>query len=108
MLLKKEIDKVVDCIVKGYGPDRIILFGSYADGSATEYSDLDLLVVKDDNTPVVKRNRLVRSFLKEFLFQIDIIVKNNIEFDRLKNVVGTIVYAADKRGKIGLWKIILR
>ncbi|MCK5804430.1 MAG: nucleotidyltransferase domain-containing protein [Lentisphaeria bacterium] len=32
-------------IVQEFDPDRIILFGSYADGTATEDSDVDMLVV---------------------------------------------------------------
>lgn len=40
--------EVVRRIVAAVDPDRIILFGSYAQGTPREYSDLDLLVVKSD------------------------------------------------------------
>ena len=46
MITEAQIQAVVARIVAGYAPDRIILFGSYAYGTPTEDSDLDLLVLK--------------------------------------------------------------
>ena len=46
MISEKQIQAIVQRIVAGYQPDRIILFGSYAYGTPTEDSDLDLLVIK--------------------------------------------------------------
>ena len=46
MITEAQIQAVVARIVEGYAPDRIILFGSYAYGTPTEDSDLDLLVIK--------------------------------------------------------------
>ncbi len=49
MVTEEQIQEIVRRIVEGYAPDRIILFGSYAYGTPTEDSDLDLLVVKADD-----------------------------------------------------------
>lgn len=49
MVTEEQIQAIVRRIVQGYQPDRIILFGSYAYGTPTEDSDLDLLVVKADD-----------------------------------------------------------
>lgn len=38
-------------VVATYAPRRVILFGSHARGEATPDSDLDLLVVVDDDAP---------------------------------------------------------
>ena len=46
-LMLQTIDDVVERLVREYDPDRIILFGSRALGTATEDSDIDLLVVKE-------------------------------------------------------------
>ena len=43
LLLQKAVNKIVDL----YGPDEIILFGSYAKDKQHELSDIDLLVIKD-------------------------------------------------------------
>ena len=48
MISEEQIQAVVRRIVEGYAPDRIILFGSYAYGTPTEDSDLDLLVIKQN------------------------------------------------------------
>jgi len=44
-----EIMKFVYLVAEVSDPDRIILFGSYAYGDPNEKSDLDLLVIKNDN-----------------------------------------------------------
>jgi predicted nucleotidyltransferase len=41
----KDIQALADSIVKQFNPERIILFGSYAAGTAGPDSDVDLLVV---------------------------------------------------------------
>jgi predicted nucleotidyltransferase len=45
MLEPKRITELAERIVREYHPDRIILFGSHARGTATDGSDVDLLVV---------------------------------------------------------------
>lgn len=49
------LNGIVKKIVDGYHPDKIILFGSYAYGTPTEDSDIDLFIVKDDNRKRVDR-----------------------------------------------------
>ena len=45
MIQLKEIRGYADEIAREFAPDRIVLFGSYADGSAGDDSDVDLLVI---------------------------------------------------------------
>ena len=42
-----EIMQLVNLVAEITDPDKIILFGSYAYGSPTDKSDLDLLVIKN-------------------------------------------------------------
>jgi predicted nucleotidyltransferase len=55
---KEAIDLAVRRLVAVAKPKKVILFGSHADGTATEESDVDLLVVE----PVVpsKRQEMIR------------------------------------------------
>jgi len=46
MQKQKEIKKIIEQIVKGYKPEKIILFGSFASDKAKENSDVDLVVIK--------------------------------------------------------------
>jgi hypothetical protein len=45
---------LLDPVVDYFKPQRVILFGSRARGEATRDSDIDLLVVVDDDTPPEK------------------------------------------------------
>lgn len=45
MVQMTEIEAVCDSIAREFRPERIVLFGSYANGSATADSDVDLLVI---------------------------------------------------------------
>ena len=47
MVTRKEIQATCDEIVRKFAPLQVILFGSYAYGTPTEDSDVDLLVVMD-------------------------------------------------------------
>ena len=45
MISQIEIQAACDTIVREFAPEQVILFGSYAYGTPTEHSDVDLLVV---------------------------------------------------------------
>jgi predicted nucleotidyltransferase len=45
----KDIREIARQIVEHFGPQKVILFGSYAQGKPTRDSDVDLLVVMDTN-----------------------------------------------------------
>ena len=47
MVTKKDIQATCDDIVREFAPLQVILFGSYAYGTPTEDSDVDLLIVMD-------------------------------------------------------------
>jgi len=62
--IRKIITEILDRILKGYKPKKVILFGSYAYGEPTEDSDIDLLIIKNtDKRPIdrwVEIKRLLR------------------------------------------------
>ncbi|OGX91958.1 nucleotidyltransferase domain-containing protein [Hymenobacter coccineus] len=64
MITEAQIQAVVARIVAGYSPDRIILFGSYAYGTPTDDSDLDLLIIKQNaEAKRIERDLTVRHLL---------------------------------------------
>jgi len=71
--LNKDIDDVCIQIVNKYGPEKILLFGSYARGDVTEDSDVDLLIVKDTDEEFLGRLRNVRRGLK-YNIPLDILI----------------------------------
>ncbi len=50
--------EIVDIILNEYGPvEKIIMFGSRARGEADEYSDTDLIIIKDTDKRFLERLR---------------------------------------------------
>jgi len=45
MISMDELQTFANLVADAFGPDKVILFGSYAEGTATSDSDVDLLVV---------------------------------------------------------------
>ncbi len=76
MITQEQMKAVVDKIAKNHNPEKIVLFGSYADGNPTTSGDLALLVVKDfikDNISLQKETRT--DFTKRD-FALDLLVCN--------------------------------
>jgi HEPN domain-containing protein/predicted nucleotidyltransferase len=68
------LEDVVQRIVQGYEPDRILLFGSRARGGAEEGSDYDLLIVKDTDRRPIDRRVDVEKLLADRRIPLDILV----------------------------------
>ena len=94
--LKEAINK----IIKEFNPEKIILFGSYAYGKPTMDSDIDLMIVMDTDEKPHKRAVLIRKALKDIGIPKDIIVKTPQEFERFKDIVGTVIYPVAHKGKL--------
>jgi predicted nucleotidyltransferase len=91
---------MIERIVQGFNPIRVILFGSHARGDAGEASDVDLLVV----LPTVDNKReaaiAIRRVLAEFPVSKDIIVASPEEIERRRDLVGSILRPATREGKV--------
>src|SRR3972149_12186978 len=61
--IRKIIAEVVEKIKNEYKPEKIILFGSYAYGTPTEDSDIDLFIVKETDKRHLDRFVEVRELI---------------------------------------------
>ena len=95
-----EIDGIIKTIINGYHPLKIILFGSYAHGTANESSDVDLLIIKETNEPRYKRSYSIRQLFNPQPCAIDILVYTPDEYAHLIKFKSLIPYIATKEGKI--------
>ena len=98
------VEEMVQAIVQEVGPRRIYLFGSYARGSQRADSDVDLLIVEDQNFGP-DRNRWselkrIRKALKPFRIPKDILVYSEDEFAAWGNSANDIVAHAVREGKL--------
>ncbi len=75
MIARKQIRQVCDQIVRLFRPEKIVLFGSYADGKPTEDSDVDLLVVMPFRGKGFRKAAEIRSQI-EADFPLDLIVRS--------------------------------
>lgn len=94
------LKETVKRIIENFNPEKIILFGSYAYGHPTVDSDMDLLVVMETDEKPHKRSVPLRKALRGIAIPKDIIVKTPEEFNRFKDIIGTIIYPAAHNGKV--------
>src|SRR3989442_15565993 len=53
--LEQELHRMIEILTREYKPEKLILFGSAAQGEIHEWSDLDLVVVKRTDKPLLER-----------------------------------------------------
>lgn len=94
------IAAMVHRLVTQFQPERIILFGSHARGTAGPDSDVDLLVI----LPVTGSKRAKQIEMRVALHDIrvpkDIIVATPEEVARRGHIVGTLMRPALQEGKV--------
>lgn len=80
-----EIKTQANIIIKKFNPEKIILFGSYANGSPTLESDVDLLVIVKTNKSTLQLNSEIALSL-DHSFALDIVVRTPKQIEnRLHN-----------------------
>ncbi len=100
MVAQQVLHKAVKRLVERFEPDRIILFGSQARGTADDRSDVDLLVV----CPATGRRRDLMVGMDRALGSLDIardiVVLTPEEFERDRHIPGTVARPASLEGKV--------
>jgi predicted nucleotidyltransferase len=96
--LNDELGRIVDILQRDYRPEKIILFGSLAADRVSEWSDIDLLIIKDTDKRPIERNievcRLVRPAVG-----IDLFIYTPQEFKALLEERYTFILNILKTGK---------
>lgn len=100
MITKQQIEEVKNRIVENFNPEKIILFGSYANGNPTENSDLDLVVIQASDLPSYKRVRPIKNELRGIGFPIDILVFTPEEVEYWKGASMAFITQVIKEGKV--------
>ena len=104
MVSARDIQQLSERIARAFEPDRIILFGSYAYGSPTEDSDVDLLVVVSHEGKSARKAASILSQLRP-AFPVDILVRSADQVQKrismndffMREIVekGKVLFAAD-------------
>jgi len=83
--LERELERWLPLLIAHERPKQIILFGSYCTGEVKEWSDLDLVIVKETQARFLDRTRQVLDLLKPKV-GVDVLVYTPDEFERLSKV----------------------
>ncbi len=100
MITEQQIEDTVQTIVNTIHPQKMILFGSYAEGNPSEDSDLDLLIIQDTNISRSKRGREVRKFLRRIKIPLDILVYTTQEIEEWQDVKEAFITQIMAKGKV--------
>ena len=98
--IRQRVEEMVRRIVDQFHPERIILFGSHARGTAGPDSDVDLLVVMRVSGSKRKLATQIDLALAGIGLPKDIIVVTPEEVQRYRDIVGTIIYPAVREGRV--------
>lgn len=94
---KIDLREIVKILTEKYGPiEKIILFGSQARGDADEYSDLDLIIIKNTEKRFVARLIEVPSLP----VHADVFVYTPQEFERMKENENPFILSALESAKV--------
>lgn len=80
-------------------PAEVLLFGSYARGDADEGSDLDLMVIEDQVDDKTAEYLKIHRAVGSMGVGVDIVVISREDFERWRQVPGTVPYWAAKEGR---------
>lgn len=83
------IKTIIHPIAKLYDVKRIYLFGSYAKGTATEASDIDLLIEKGKPMSLLKLSGMRQRVQEELNLSVDLVTTAGIEDAFKKEIEGT-------------------
>ena len=100
MLSEKAFRQAIRRIRQVAQPSKIILFGSYARGEATDDSDLDLMVILPGKPDKMAEIIRLRRAIGALGVGVDVLVFSEDEAQRRGQVPGTVVYWANKEGRI--------
>jgi predicted nucleotidyltransferase len=93
--------ELLDPVVAYFQPRRVIVFGSVARGEAGPDSDIDLLVIVDDDTPPERLTiRAGIDSRMSYRHPADVIPCRESTFRRMARIAGTLAFEATHAGKV--------
>jgi len=110
-LLNMDVDVLLNNLVNSLKPSdpyKIILFGSYASGNPSEHSDIDIMVILDNNhvsktfEERLDKKITIRNLVLEINRKVplDILVYSREEFNIVKNYGNYFIDEIEKTGKV--------
>ena len=99
-VLAKAVAAAVQAVVAACQPDQIILFGSAARGRHHRGSDLDLLVVVDDDARCAECATVALIAVARLPFDVDVLVTSTTRLPVEAQTLGSVVRRAVREGTV--------
>ena len=101
---KQLIEDMVQAVVKEIRPEKVYLFGSCARDRHNSDSDVDLLIVEDNNFGQDHNRwselKRIRKALKPFRIPKDVLVYSRDEFEKWEDSLNHVISHAVREGKL--------
>ncbi len=98
-LLERELNRYLEILIGTYRPEKVILFGSMVQGETGEWSDLDLVIIKETDLPFLDRIKEVMKLLRPRV-GVDILVYTPEEFEHLSRERAFVRNEIVNKGKV--------
>jgi len=96
----RELDEISKRLIEKYDPDKIILFGSRAEGKDCAGSDIDLLIVKETEKRPLERRIEVETLLSDRSVPIDVLVYTPDEVRHLYSLGSPFIEEVMEKGRL--------
>lgn len=94
------LGNIIERIINGVSPQKIILFGSYAYGNPTPDSDLDLLIIMETLARPAERILVISRLLRPRPFPMDILVRTPAEITMSLDIGDAFIQEILTKGKV--------
>lgn len=100
MDVQSAIQEITRRLINAAQPTKLILFGSFARGSAGPDSDIDILVIEKKVESKHAEMVRLRKTLRGILFPIDVLVVSETEFKERSAYPSNVYYWTNCEGKV--------
>ena len=95
------VQEMADRLVAEFNPEQVILFGSYAWGTPSEDSDIDLFVIiSESNERPLQRARRASGCLGGIRVPKDILVRTRAEAEKYRQVYASLESQIFEKGRV--------
>lgn len=99
-ILSSELTRILEVLIREYSPIKVVLFGSMSEGKITEWSDIDLAIIKASNSRFLDRISEVLLLVRPKV-ACDVVVYTPSEFDQMiKDGNYFAIEEIQKKGKV--------
>jgi predicted nucleotidyltransferase len=100
VISEQTIQQAVERLVNAANPSKVILFGSYARGDATEDSDLDLMVIERELPNKFEEMIRLKQVLRSLRVPVDVLVYSEEYVKEWGHLPGSALFWALQEGRV--------